>query len=101
MDADGEFNNVDEPKEGVEFVLTGTTGDNQPVNESAFTDVLGAFSFGDLWPGEYTVTEVLPPGYEASTPTSADITIASGDSVDAGDFGNFRRAPSMASSSKI
>jgi len=78
-------------------------GDNGEVSEedgcvpvaSAVTDEEGAYSFGRLGPGRYRVTEETREGWEASTGTTAEVTV-SGDPNDEEnvvsgiDFGNYR-----------
>lgn len=47
---------------GVKLTLTGTTAQG-PVNVLATSDVNGAYSFTNLQPGTYTITETQPAGY--------------------------------------
>lgn len=47
---------------GVKLTLTGTTAQG-PVNTMATSDVNGAYSFTNLQPGTYTITETQPAGY--------------------------------------
>jgi hypothetical protein len=46
---------------GVQITLTGTDS-NGPVNRQVFTIANGSFSFGNLLPGTYKLTETQPPG---------------------------------------
>ncbi|HEV7403125.1 MAG TPA: SdrD B-like domain-containing protein [Chthoniobacteraceae bacterium] len=48
---------------GVTVTLTGTNDLGQPVTVSATTDASGAYTFSNLRPGTYTVTETQPAGY--------------------------------------
>ena len=51
---------------GVTLTLTGTDGLGHPVNATTTTGAGGAYSFGTLRPGTYTVTETVPATYTAS-----------------------------------
>ncbi|MCH8833883.1 MAG: hypothetical protein IIA81_06305 [Thaumarchaeota archaeon] len=55
----------------VTITLTGTDGMNGNVETTTTTDGSGVFSFDNLKPGEYTVTETVPTGTVASGPTSS------------------------------
>jgi uncharacterized repeat protein (TIGR01451 family) len=58
---DGDFTQgVDQPLSGVTITLTGTTTTGQSVNQTATTDVSGAYSFANLLAGSYTVAETQP-----------------------------------------
>ena len=79
MDGDGTYNPaVDLPLSGVDFTLTGTDGQGNVINTTETTDVNGEFWFTGLLPSVagagpgtgYTVTETLPRGFVATTPTS-------------------------------
>ncbi len=50
------------PIAGVTVTLTGTD-DNGSVSESTTTDASGFYSFANLLPGTYTITETQPAGY--------------------------------------
>jgi hypothetical protein len=93
---------------GIEIVLTGNKAMGDPVNLSTFTatqaevDVdpddditqAGQFWFADdLMPGTYTITEVLPDGWLATTDiSSGPHTLMSGDRLELGYvFGNLQR----------
>jgi uncharacterized repeat protein (TIGR01451 family) len=49
---------------GVAITLTGTDVNGQPVTRNTTTDGNGDYSFPNLAPGSYTVTETRPQGYE-------------------------------------
>ncbi len=53
----------------------------------------GTYAFDDLAPGDYRVVVVPPSGQTATTPTTIDITLASGDTRDDADFGFEPPAP--------
>jgi hypothetical protein len=90
LDGDGEWDVGEPGVEGVEITLTGTEGDGDPVSMTTWTDANGAFCFMDLAPGTYTVTEIVPAGSVASTPTFKDLTLESGDVIQLGYvFGNY------------
>jgi hypothetical protein len=48
---------------GVTVTLAGTDALGRPVNLSQQTDANGLYSFGNLLPGSYTLTETQPTGY--------------------------------------
>lgn len=48
---------------GVTITLTGTDVNGQPVTRTTTTDAAGDYSFPNLAPGSYTVTETRPAGY--------------------------------------
>jgi hypothetical protein len=48
---------------GVTLTLTGTTTSGQQVNFTVLTLADGSYSFPNLQPGTYTITQTLPPGY--------------------------------------
>ena len=79
VDGDGVYNAaIDLPLAGVDFALSGTDGQGNVVNTTETTDVNGEFWFTGLLPSAngvgpatgYTVTETVPAGFVATTPTS-------------------------------
>jgi uncharacterized repeat protein (TIGR01451 family) len=64
-DADGD--GIQDPGEpgiaGVTVTLTGTDDLGNPVNTPAITDGSGGYTFANLRPGTYTVTETQPAGF--------------------------------------
>ncbi|MCL4207257.1 MAG: PD40 domain-containing protein, partial [Pirellulaceae bacterium] len=59
---------IEAPLSDVPFRLEGTTGSGIPVDSVTATDSDGRFAFEGLLPGQYVVTQILPPGHTASTP---------------------------------
>ena len=59
-DSDGVFGANDEGILGVEIMLSGTDIFGELVTATTFTDLDGFYSFPDLLPGTYTVTEIQP-----------------------------------------
>jgi large repetitive protein len=60
------------PIAGVTITLTGTDDLGNPVNVTTTTDASGNYSFPNLRPGTYTVTETQPTGYGEGGQTSPD-----------------------------
>ena len=73
------------PLSGVDFTLTGTDGQGNVINTTETTDANGEFAFTDLLASVngtgsatgYTVTETVPAGFVATTPTSFSIDLLS------------------------
>ncbi len=77
-DGDGHYDVGVEPRlANVQFTLTGPTGPAVQV----LTNLSGEFAFTGLAPGFYTVTETVPRGYTATTPTSFTRTLRSGEEL--------------------
>jgi hypothetical protein len=78
--------------------LTGTTGLGAPVGPTVvLTGPGGAYSFPNLAPGSYTLTEGTQPGWEQSYPQPAppgtyQFMVVSGENKTGRDFGNYRFA---------
>ena len=65
---------------GWEFVLTGVDAAGNAVGPVVgVAGIDGCTTFGDLLPGDYTVTESTPiePNWQPTTPTSVDVTLGS------------------------
>lgn len=78
---------LDLPLDGVVFTLTDPNGNavndanGNPVAPQTTSDLLahlGEFWFTELLPGEYLLSETVPPGWTATTPVSQQLTISSG-----------------------
>ena len=80
LDQDGNYDPPEESGvEGVTFTLTGTTFAGQVVGPvETMTNQDGDFWFTGLTPGNYTVTESVPVGSVATTPTSYTDDVFSG-----------------------
>ncbi len=71
IDGDGIYNpNTEPPLANVTFTLEGVTGLGSQLTRTTTTDIEGRFWFTGLLPGTYTVTETVPDGFVATTPTS-------------------------------
>ncbi len=73
--ANGVFDAGDTAIGGVTLTLTGTSASGLPVNVTTTTANDGSYSFGNLPPGTYLITETQPAGYvdgleTAGTPTT-------------------------------
>ncbi|TAK55928.1 MAG: T9SS type A sorting domain-containing protein [Bacteroidetes bacterium] len=78
----------DESEEGIEdwgIILSGAASD------TAWTDPYGNYTFINLLPGTYTVSEIQQEGWTQTSPaeTTFTVTIDSGGIVDKLDFGNY------------
>jgi hypothetical protein len=60
---DGIFQNTENPIPGTQVTLTGTDDLGNPVSLSTNTLADGSYSFGNLRPGTYKLTEFQPAGY--------------------------------------
>jgi hypothetical protein len=80
LNANGVLDPTDRPYPGIVFVLTDAVG----VQRQTTSDASGNFSFANLPPGTYTLTEILPPGFAQTKPGTPDhptgytITLAPG-----------------------
>jgi hypothetical protein len=72
-DRDGVRDEDEDAVEGVEFVLTDAAGN---VLNSGWTDIDGCVVFDGLLPGEYKLREIVPVGWEATTPAEIPVTVA-------------------------
>jgi subtilisin-like proprotein convertase family protein/protocatechuate 3,4-dioxygenase beta subunit len=88
LDADA-FRDPGEPGlQGVTIELD--LGANGSVNRTATTDNNGNYSFTNVGPGTHRVREVVPPGFQQTTPNPNDIDARSGIDANNVDFGNNR-----------
>lgn len=60
---DGIFQGTEAPISGVLITLTGTDDLGQPVSQTTLTNGVGFYSFTNLRPGTYVLTETQPDGY--------------------------------------
>jgi Tol biopolymer transport system component len=82
LNGNGQFDAGEVTVPGVTFTLTGTTGWGWHLKpRTVVSDEKGQFRFDDLWPGDYTVTEMLPPGTVSTTSPSVQVPIVSGQHV--------------------
>jgi hypothetical protein len=93
LDGDGTDNGGTDPRiADITITLTGPVSGSPLTN---ITDSNGEYTFKQLPPGTYTVTETLPVGSTPTTPTSVIITIISGEEAvaeagQAGDLPDFK-----------
>jgi hypothetical protein len=97
LNADGLWQVGEPPLAGVEVTLEGTDFFGNVVGPlTDVTDANGVFSFANLVPGDYTVTETAwpPGGWMPSTPIFfGPFSLGSGESLDLSwVFGNYRYA---------
>ncbi len=82
VDANGTEDNDDYKLSDWEFELSGMGEERLGV-----TGVNGCYLFEDLWPGTYTITEVLPEGWFNTTPTQMTVEVGMGE-TETVTFGN-------------
>ena len=68
-------------------------GSYETTVDTATSAGTGTYTFYDLAPGDYRVVVIPPSGQTATTPSTIDITLASGDTRDDADFGFEPPAP--------
>ena len=92
VNQNGTYDNDDTPLANWTINLTNSSG---PVG-SQNTDVNGFFQFTNLVPGQYTISEVLQPGYLNTSATTQNVTLSSGQILNVtnsfGVFGNIQLA---------
>ncbi|MCX6269787.1 MAG: FG-GAP-like repeat-containing protein [Bacteroidetes bacterium] len=68
-----------------------------PVTTTIYTDYYGQYCFNSLPPGEYTVSEIMLPGWTQTMPVSGtyNISLAEGASINDINFGNFATVGSI------
>ncbi len=66
---------------------TNNDGIYETVGATQISGANGAYSFGNLPPGQYQVVLTVPNGQNPTTPTSIAVPLISGQSVDTADFG--------------
>ena len=77
----GQFDSGESGIFGVEIILTGTDLFGNSIMSSVFTDASGSYTFVDVNPGDYTITEILPTQFLDGTETVGSLGgIASNDS---------------------
>lgn len=77
-DGDGEVDPGEPPIEGWKMILEGTDFDGAEVGPiTQYTGADGNTTFANLLPGTYTVTEVMPMGWEATGPETITLTVGS------------------------
>jgi uncharacterized repeat protein (TIGR01451 family) len=57
----------------VTLTLSGTDDHSNPVSATASTDATGAYTFNNLRPGNYTITETSPSGYIDATDNAGNL----------------------------
>jgi hypothetical protein len=108
-DDNGVFGPSEEPIPGVTITLTGTTTDGKTVSLTTTTDASGTYRFVNLAPGTYTVTQTQPgapfedgkdtagtKGGTVSNDRVSGLTIGSGQTASAYNFGERRTIPVVA-----
>jgi SdrD B-like domain len=74
--------------QGVTIKLSGTTTSGELVNLEMVTGADGSYCFTGLKAGTYTVTEVVPAGWQAVGPTSIVVTLLPGQKITCVNFFN-------------
>jgi protocatechuate 3,4-dioxygenase beta subunit len=84
LNGDGQFNQGEEGLEGVTIRLLDSNGD---IFATAVTADDGSYTFDGLKAGSYTVEEIVPEGYTATSPVSVSFDLAPGE-IEVVDFHN-------------
>ncbi len=79
LDGDGVLDEGESGLQGVKITLQGL-GDTGAFAET-FTGEDGTFSFDNLFPGDYQVSETVPAGHYATLPFSVEVTLGPGEST--------------------
>ncbi|MDD3717767.1 MAG: SdrD B-like domain-containing protein [Actinomycetota bacterium] len=79
LDGDGSFDPGEPTLAGIEVTLEGL-GDIAFL-ATTVTGEDGTFVFNDLKPGQYAVSEKVPPGYYATRPILVEVTVGPGESI--------------------
>ena len=85
LNGDGIQNEGEKGIPGVSIILTDSMGREEEI----FTTQDGSYAFTDISPGDYTLEENDPQGFESTTPNTLPIEVAEEDSVTA-DFGDHK-----------
>ena len=86
-DGDGEADEGEPPVAGILFTLDGIDIRGDVISLVDYSGANGCVTFAGLLPGEYTLCEVVPPGWIPTTDTCTSFTLAEGIDVSFG-FGN-------------
>lgn len=74
QNGDGVDDNI--PVEGFKICIEGTAVNGTLISKYDYTSSDGCVTFEDLLPGNYTMSEVVPDGWYASSPTSVLVTLS-------------------------
>jgi len=77
-DRDGEKDADEQPLEGIRFVLDGTNVQAKTIHLEQTTGANGCVTFDGLLPGSYTLCEVLPSNWTATTETCQTVELGEG-----------------------
>ncbi|MHC4574098.1 MAG: SdrD B-like domain-containing protein [Planctomycetota bacterium] len=80
-------NDDEPPVAGILFKLDGVNIRGDEVHLTAYTAEDGCVTFADLLPGDYTLCEVLPPGWTPTTDLCVTIALSEADTLNF-EFGN-------------
>lgn len=84
VNSSGTYNaGTDTPLQGVTVTLTGTTAFNQSITLTAVTDATGAYTFSNLAPGTYSLTETQPSSLMDGIETAGSLGGTTDDALNA------------------